>query len=161
MRGSEVKAMFVATFLGAVLIVSLTPVHASEEDTVLPQEVLITADAGKDFGSIALEIKTDKNREKSKITSMRLKIGGKWVLVPPAAYADLAAPLLNRAEIRIEPGYDPNPWLYIYFEVAAHDVTGVFAPKRVHIAYHSGKFEYRSVDTPLSDGSTRWDKIKL
>ncbi|NTV28648.1 MAG: hypothetical protein HGA80_01025 [Candidatus Omnitrophica bacterium] len=138
-----------------------SPAVATEEMTVIPNEVSVQADSGKAFGDIAVEVKTNKDPEKLKIVSIRLKLGGKWLKVPEAAFADLGQPLLNRLELRVEDGYDRNPWLYVYFEVASNDIAGNFAPKRVHIAYHNGKFESRSIETPLSGGSTRWDKIKL
>jgi hypothetical protein len=161
--GFTPASVFLSALAGLLLITvaAVPPVEATEEMTVLPNEVFIQADSGKDFGDVAVEIKTNKDPEKLKIVSMRLKVNGKWLKVPENAYSDLSQPYLNRTELRIEDGYDRNPWLYVYFEVASKDISGNIAPKRVHIAYHNGKFESRSIETPLSGGSTRWDKIKL
>ena len=133
----------------------------SEEYIVPPHQISIAADAGKPFGDVIVRISTNKDPKEPKITSIRLHIHGKWVSVPEKAFADLKTPLLNAAEIRTEVGYDESPWLYIYFELAHRDQSGKWNPKKVHIAYHRGQFEYRAVSTPLSSGSSKWEKKDL
>jgi hypothetical protein len=156
------KRRFIVAFMaGAGCLSAAFCVYASEEMVILPTQVAIQADAGQVFGEVAVEVKTSSSADKLKIVSMKLKVNGKWLKVPDAAFSDLERPLLNRLELRSEAGYDKNPWLYVYFEVASNDIVGQFAPKRVHIAYHDGKFESRAIETPLSGASTRWDKIKL
>lgn len=133
----------------------------SEEYIVPPYQISIAADAGKPFGEVIVHIDTNKDQRKPKIVSIRLRIHGKWLSVPEKAFADLDAPLLSAAEIRTEVGYDESPWLYIYFELAYRDQSGKWNPKKVHIAYHREKFEHRAITTPLSNGSSKWEKKDL
>lgn len=134
---------------------------ASEEEIHSPYEIIVSADTGKLFGDVTVEIKTDKRIKAPKIISIRVKIGGEWKDVPEKAFSDLDSPLLNKTEIRTEVGYDDSPWLYIYFEVGHRDKNGKWNPKRVHIAYHKGRFESRSITTPVSDSKSDWKKIEL
>jgi len=134
---------------------------ASKERILEPYEVTISADAGKPFGEVRIEIKTNKAPDNPKITSIRLKVNGEWKDVPKKAFADLDSPLLTKTEIRTERGYDDSPWLYICFEVFHKDENGRVAPKMVHICYHKRKFESRGIETPSADGSSKWDSTSL
>ena len=154
--------IFIVTIMIMVCCNAGSPVKASEEDILQPYEVAVIADAGKSFGEVAVEIKTNKDPEKLKIASIRLKINGEWKSVPEKAFADLEKPDLNSLQIRTEAGYDENPWLYVYFELFYRDESGRYAPnKRVHISYHKDRFESRTIDVPMSDGSRKWDKMEL
>lgn len=122
---------------------------------------MISANAGETFGEVTLEIKTDKKPGQPKITGIRLKIDGKWKNVPKKAFADLEPPDLTKAGIRTEGGFDKYPWLHIYFEVNQKDKSGKWRPQKVHISYHNGRFEYRSVATPVDGAQPDWQKIDL
>jgi hypothetical protein len=143
-----------------IMLVFCSMVSASKERVIEPYQVTISADAGKPFGEVTLEIKTNKVPNSPKITSIRLKVNGEWKDVPKRAFVDLDSPLLTKTAIRTESG-DDSPWLYIYFEVSHQDENGVWAPKRVHISYHKGKYESRGIDTPSADGSSKWDETEL
>jgi hypothetical protein len=78
---------------------------------------------------------------------------GNSISIPQEAYADLEQPLLNSIELRTEAGYDENPWLYIVLKVGYKTSDGKWNPKRVHIAYHAGRVEARSIQTPKSNGT--------
>ncbi len=134
--------------------------RCSEEEIHNPYEVSLSVNAGASFGEVKLVIRQSKNVP-AKIMSIDLWLREENVKIPEAAYADLEAPLLGSAQIRSEAGYDEHPWLYIYFELAYRMEDGQWRPKRVHIAYHNGKIEYRAIDTPHPDGSYVWKKDAL
>lgn len=152
------RAIIAAAFLFGCLAARA---EASEEELLRPNYVLITADARESFGEVTLEIKTDRKAAQPRITAIRLKVGGAWKTVPKKAFADLEPPDLNTAQIRMEAGYDSYPWLHIYFEVNHKDKDGRWAPRKIHIAYHKGRFEYRSVSTPVQGAQPDWQKLDL
>jgi hypothetical protein len=152
------KSPFIALLLTLAFCSSAS---ASKERILEPYQVTISADAGKPFGEVTIEIKTNKAPNNPRITSIRLNVNGKWKDVPKKAFSDLDSPLLTKTAIRTEKGHDDSPWLYIYFEVFHTDENGTIAPKKIHICYHKRKFERRSIDTPAADGSSKWDNTPL
>jgi len=147
-----------AMFLFGCLAV---PASASQEQIRPPNYIMISANAGGTFGEVTVEIKTDKKLVQPKITGIRLKINGSWKKVPKKAFTDLGSPDLNTAQIRTEAGHDKDPWLHIYFEVNHKDKSGNWNPQKVHISYHKGRFEYRSITTPIDGSRSDWQKIDL
>lgn len=145
-----------ATFtIVLVLIVLLSqPSLCSEELVLEPAEVSIRADAGQPFGKVSATIRADGRDAERRVADIKLQVGGKSVPIPEKAYRDLASPLLNTLELRTEVGYDKSPWLYIVFQVGFRTADGLWQPKRVHIAYHAGRIESRSIEAPNPDGST-------
>ena len=133
----------------------------SQELTLEPTETSLRADAGAPFGEVSVTIRTKGRDTERRISDIKLQVGGKSVRVPEKAYQDLASPLLNTVELRTDPGYDKEPWLYIVFEVAHRTSDGQWRPKRVHIAYQAGRIESRSIDTPNPDGSSTRQTEKL
>ena len=136
--------------------------YCSEEEIHSPHEVSFVVNTGASFGEVKVTIHASpSNDTPAKILSIDLWLDGKVVKIPEAAYADLEAPLLGSTQIRSETGYDKAPWLYIYFELNYRMEDGQWRPKRVHIAYHNGRIEYRAIDTPHPDGSYIWKKDDL
>ncbi len=134
---------------------------SSEEQILEPSQVSLRADAGAPFGEVSVNIRTKGRNAERRISSIELTIGGKAVRIPEKAYSDLALPLLNTVELRTEPGYDRNPWLYIFLQTAYRTSDGQWRPKRIHIAFHAGRVESRSIDTPNADGSSTSQSEKL
>ena len=148
-------------FLANGLLMAVPSLCRCSEETIHnPYEVTLAADTGASFGEVKLSIHQSKNAS-AKITSIDLWLGEENIKVPETAYADLEAPLLGSVQIRSEAGYDKHPWLYIYFELAYRMEDRQWRPKKVHIAYHNGKIEYRAIDTPHPDGSYAWKKDVL
>ena len=108
-----------------------------------------------------MTIRTKGRATERRISDIKLQVGGKSVRVPEKAYRDLASPLLNTVELRTDPGYDKEPWLYVVFELGHRTADGQWRPKRVHIAYQAGRIESRSIDTPNPDGSSTHQTEKL
>ena len=133
----------------------------SQEEILEPSEVSIRADAEARFGEVRATIRTKGRGAERRISDIKLQVGGKPVRIPEKAYSDLASPLLNTVELRTEAGYDKEPWLYISFQVGFSTAEGHWCPKRVHIAYHAGRIESRSIETPNPDGSFAWKQEKL
>jgi hypothetical protein len=132
-------------------------VHATQERILVPHEISIVADAGQPFGEVRACLRTREGR----IEGIDLEVAGKKILIPAAAYADLRIPLSSTLQLRTDPGYEKEPWLYVYFELAHRTPDGQSRPKRVHIAYHRGKIESRSIETPDSDRSSTVKEDKL
>jgi hypothetical protein len=133
----------------------------SEEDILEPVEVSIRANAGAPFGQVSATIRTKGRDLDRRISDIELQVGSKSVRIPEKAYTDLALPLLNTVELRTEAGYDKEPWLYIFFQVGFRTSDGQWRPKRVHIAYHAGRIESRSIEIPNPDGSSTRKEEKL
>lgn len=133
----------------------------SEEMILEPAEVNIRADAGASFGEVIVTIRTKGLDSARRISDIKLQVGSKPVRIPERAYSDLELPLLNTVELRTEPGYDKEPLLYIFFQTGYRTSDRQWRPKRVHIAYHAGRVESRSIETPNPDGSYTWNQDKL
>lgn len=133
----------------------------SEEEILEPVEVSIRADAGASFGEVSATIRTRGRDSERRISDIKLQVGSKSVRIPEKAYSDLASPLLNSVELRTEASYDKEPWLYIFFQVGFRTSDSQWRPKRVHIAYHAGRIESRSIETPNPDGSSTRKEDKL
>ncbi len=134
---------------------------SSEEQILEPIAVSLRADAGADFGEVSVNIRTKGRTSERRISKIELTVGGKAVHIPEKAYSDLVSPLLNTVELRTEPGYDRNPWLYIFLQTAYRTSDGQWRRKRIHIAFHAGRVESRSIDTPNADGSSTSKTEKL
>ena len=145
-------------FLLAFFVTSMA--FASQELIINPYEISISGNVGT-FGDVTVKIETNRKKEDLKIVSIKLQINGEWKSVPEPAFSDLKEPLLNETQIRTEAGYDGSPWLYIYFETAHRDENNKWNPQIVHIAYHKGKFESRSITIPTADGKSKWVEKKL
>ena len=96
-----------------------------------------------------------------RIVALTLDMDGKPVSVPKAAYIDLQDPLLHTLELRTESRRGNAPRLYVYFELAYKTSDGHLRPKRVHITYHEGRIESRSIDVPITDDESVWKEEKL
>ncbi|MBW1810791.1 MAG: hypothetical protein JRJ19_13740 [Deltaproteobacteria bacterium] len=153
--------MRTALTLATVVLFLVTPVSGSQERTHFPYSISMSADTGKLFGEVSVQIESERDKSKPKIKSIRLQIKGKWKTVPAKAFADLESPLLHKSEIRTERGWGDSPWLYIYFEVLHWDDKGKWHTRKVHIAWHKGRFEHRSITYQKPDGSTKWEKLDL
>lgn len=153
----------ISTHIGlAVLLFGLPRVSfGSPEEILEPSEVSIRAEAGARFGEVRATVRTKGRGAERRISEINLGVGSKSVRIPEKAYSDLASPLLNTVELRTEAGYDKEPWLYVFFQVGFSTAEGHWCPKRVHIAYHAGRLESRSIETPNPDGSFTWKEDKL
>lgn len=151
----------VQILLAAALCVLPWLVFGSEEEILEPVEISLRADGGTPFGEVSVSIRTKGRAGERRISEIQLKVGGKAVRVPEKAYSGLTSPLLNTVELRTEAGYDRDSWLYIYFQTAYRTSDGQWRPKRVRIAYHAGRIESRSIETPNAEGSSRSQTERL
>ena len=153
---------FFLFFLFLSLLIAPSISYSSQEKIHAPHEITLVVNAGAPFGEVKVTIRASQSKDiPEKITSIDLWLDGKDVKIPEIAFVDLEAPLLGSTQIRSEIGYDKNPWVYIYFELAYRMENGQWRPKRVHIAYQDGRIKYRAIETPHPDGSYTWKKDDL
>jgi hypothetical protein len=157
MKPKIILCLALALFMG----LALQRGFCSQEAILEPVEASIRADAGAPFGEVSATLRTKGRNLERRISDIKLRVGRKSIRIPEKAYSDLTLPLLNTIELRREPGYDKEPWLYIFFQVGFHTSDGQWRPKRVRIAYHAGRIESRSIETPNPDGSATWKEDKL
>jgi len=94
-------------------------------------EVKATADSGGNVQTLAVTVK-----------GTTITIPEKWLKTLP----DLP---LASIQVRSERGYDPTPWLYIYFESPS-------TPKvHTHIAIQNGKLARASITTVDANGTQK------
>ncbi|MDQ6633015.1 MAG: hypothetical protein M3Y82_14870 [Verrucomicrobiota bacterium] len=147
--------------LSALLFLMPQVGFSSEEDILEPNEISLSSDAGIPFGEVKVTIRAQGHDSKRRISDIKLQVGSKSIRVPEKAYKDLTLPLLGTVELRKAAGYDKKPWLYIFFRLGFRTSDGEWRPKRVHISYHAGSIESRSIETPNLDGSYTWKEDKL
>ena len=155
------KSVLLLLLATGLLMARPSSSHGSEEEIHRPHEASLAVNAGASFSEVRVTLRASESRLPTKLTAVDLWVNGKNVEISEAVYADLAEPLLDSVQIRSEVGYDEHPWLYVYFELAYRMEDGQWRPKRVHLAYHNGKLEYRSIDTPHPDGSYTHKQDKL
>ncbi len=150
--------LYLIVILGLVCV----PTFASQPAIVQPYQVTISGATGNLFGDVTVEI-TAERKVKSKITSIRLKIDGKWKDVPKKAFDDLVDPLLNETEIQVEGDPKDNKWLYICFKVFYENKNKNYKLyfKEIRIIYHQGSFEERQIVTPISESESAYEGIEL
>lgn len=150
------------TILAAVLLCLLSlPGLGSEEEILEPAEATLCAEAGKPFGEVSVTVRANGRDAGRRISEIKLQVGGKHIPVPEKSFNDLTVPLLNTLELRTCTDFDGKPWLYIVFQLAHRTADGQWRPKKVHIAYHAGRIESRSIETPGADGSSTHRTEKL
>lgn len=150
------------TILAAALLCLMPlPGLSSEEEILEPSEATLRAHAGKPFGEVSLTIRAKGHDAGRRISEIKLRVSGKSVAVPDKSFNDLAVPLLNTLELRTCTDFEGKPWLYIVFQLAHRTAEGQWRPKKVHIAYHAGRIESRSIETPNADGSSTHHTEKL
>lgn len=142
-------------------LLTAAPAMGSQERILSPKKVVLTADAGKPFGQVTAAVTTRGGKKDMRFGKVRLQVGGEWHKVPEKALADLSFGMLQKVELRTERGFGDAPWLYVYAEIAVQDDAGRWVTRKVHFAYHKGRFEHRSLTTPRGDGKTKWDKLDL
>lgn len=138
---ASLQYLFASTIAVALPILSallclLPQVSLCSQEFILePIEVSIRADAGEPFGEVSTTICASGRDSERRISDIKLRVGSKSVRIPERAYSDLESPLL-------------------VFQVGFRTSDGQWHPKRVHIAYHAGRIESRSIETPNADGSS-------
>lgn len=152
------RTALVATLSG---LLAASPALGSQERILSPKKVVLTAEAGKPFGEVTAEVTTRGGKKDLRFGSVRLRVGGEWHQVPKKALVDLSFGMLQKVELRTERGFGDAPWLYVYTEIAARADAGRWVTRKVHFAYHKGRFEHRSLTTPRGEGKTKWDKLDL
>lgn len=126
---------------------------ASEEQIHTWKAVKLTV-ATDLFGDVAVSATADA---KGSVTTVDVAIKGKTITIPAKWLATLPAMPLGSLEIRTERGYDPQPWLYVYFRSGPTNVAGSVA---VHLAIQGGKLKDASLDTYDGKGGSKHETRK-
>lgn len=144
------------TTLPLLLLCSLAarPASASEEEIHAWSAATIVAPTQL-FGDVEVRCTGDA---KGVVRSIELRVGGKTIAVPAELLGTLPALPLASLQVRSERGYDPEPWLYLYFATAPRTVPGAVT---VHLAVQGGKLRSVSLDTHDGKGGSRHESRKL
>ncbi|MBN2497648.1 MAG: hypothetical protein JXR96_23850 [Deltaproteobacteria bacterium] len=150
-----------AVFLLSACTLAAQPALGSQERILSPRKVSLVADAGAPFGEVCARIETATEAGTIRFASVELELGGQRHRVPAKGLSGLGFVMLQKVELRTERGWDDAPWLYVYAEVAEMQGSQRWITKKVHFAFHKGRFEYRSISTPDGKGAEKWDKLEL
>lgn len=130
------------------------PAAASEEE-IHPWSAATIVAPTQLFGEVEVRCKGDAS---GVVRGLELRVQGKSIVVPEAVLATLPALPLSSLQVRSERGYDPEPWLYLYFATAPRTVPGAVT---VHLAVQGGKLRSVSLDTHDGKGGSRHESRKL
>ena len=106
------------------------------------------------FGDVEVHATADAS---GTVKTVEVVVKGKTIAVPPKWIATLPAMPLSSLEIRTERGYDPQPWLYVYFRSGPVDAKGTVA---LHLAFQGGVMKDASVDTYDGKGNSKHEDRK-
>lgn len=132
-------------------IVALTsPAMASEEQIHNWKAATLAADTSL-FGTVEVKATADSG---GNLQSLAVTVKGKTITVPEKWLKTLPSLPLASIQVRSERGYDPTPWLYIYFETPS-------VPKvQTHIAIQNGKLVRASITTIDAKGTRKHEDRK-
>jgi hypothetical protein len=143
------KRLALGALVGCALCGAL---FASEEETLPPRKVSLTADGGKAFGEVSATLEAAGAGQGYRIKAIALTVGGKRYDVPQEQLNDLRNPLINTAEFRWEAGQEgDSPYLYLTFRLAEPGAKSAANHPRVYIRFRDGKLLGRSVHHPQAD----------
>ena len=132
----------------ACLLLAL-PSAASEEEIHAWSAATIVAPTSL-FGEVEVRAKADA--ASGALRELSVKLRGQTIVVPPTWLATLPQLPLSSLQVRSERGYDPEPWLYVWFRTAPPTVAGAVT---VHLAFQGGKLRDASLDTHDGKGGSK------
>jgi hypothetical protein len=135
--------------LFAALLLTATPLGASEEMIHPWKQATVQVDTGKSFGVVEVTVKATLT-PKPALTALTVKAGGRALALPARALADLPELDVSTLEIRTEPGYDPQPWLYVVFQVPRHRLAAGTTQQWLSFSFQGGQFKKRTLRSRTS-----------
>ena len=134
------------------LIVSLLAVMALTSHAMASQEEIhnwkaatVVADTSL-FGTVEVKATADSG---GNVQTLSVTVKGTTITIPEKWLKTLPDLPLASIQVRSERGYDPTPWLYIYFESPS-------IPKvHTHIAIQNGKLARASITTVDANGTQK------
>jgi hypothetical protein len=140
-----------------IVVVLLTllggPAIASQEQ-IHPWKTVSISAATKLFGDVEMKATGDTA---GNLKTLDVVIKGKTLTVPAKWIATLPAMPLSSLEIRTERGYDPEPWLYAYFQNGADGAKGTI---ELHISFQGGKLKDAATNTHDGKGNAKFETKK-
>ena len=132
-----------STLIAAILVIA-SPLRASEEMIHPWKQATVQVDTGKSFGLVEVTVKATLT-PKPALTTLTVKAAGRALALPAKALADLPDLDVSSLEIRTEPGYDPQPWLYVVFQVPRHRVAAGTTQQWLSFKFQGGQFKGRTL----------------
>jgi hypothetical protein len=132
------------------LVALASPAAASQEQIHDWKAATLVAETSL-FGSVEVKSSADAG---GNVQTLAVTVNGKTLTIPEAWLKTLPSLPLASIQVRSEPGYDPKPWLYIYFQTAS--VPQV----QTHIAIQNGKLVRASITTVDAKGTQKHEDRK-
>jgi len=134
------------------LIVSLLAVMTLTSHATASQEQIhswkaatLVADTSL-FGTVEVKATADSG---GKVQTLAVTVKGTTITIPENWLKTLPDLPLASIQVRSERGYDPTPWLYVYFESSS-------SPKvQTHIAIQNGKLARASITRVDANGAQK------
>jgi hypothetical protein len=133
-----------------LLIAMVSTAHASQEVIHSWKSVTVVADT-RLVGDVEVKAAADA---KGNVQALSVAVKGKTIAIPAKWLASLPPLRLASIEVRSEVGYDPQPWLYVVFDL------GIATRDRVHIAIQGGKLVHATVTTVDAKGNLKHEQRK-
>lgn len=136
--------------LALALLLLATPAFASQELTHVWRQAKVTVATGpKLFGDVEV---TATATDAGIVQTISVAYKGKTIAVPAKLIEAMPKVPLASLEVRTEPGYDPEPWLYVVFKSGP---TNVKDAVQVHYAFQGTKMKDASIDTFDGKGGSK------
>lgn len=127
-----------------------SPATASQEQVHTWKAATLVADTSL-FGAVEVKATADGG---GKVQTLSVTVKGKTITIPEEWLKSLPGLPLASIQVRSERGYDPTPWLYIYFESSS-------IPKvHTYIALQNGKLVRASITTVDAKGTRKPESRK-
>ncbi|HEU0037591.1 MAG TPA: hypothetical protein VFQ53_43570 [Kofleriaceae bacterium] len=127
-----------------VLALFAVPAHASEEQIHHWKTATLSADTDL-FGTVEVKATADAG---GNVKTLAVTAKGKTIVVPEAWLKTLPSLPLASIQIRTERGYDPQPWLYVFFQTPSTPQI------QTHISFQGGKLVQASITKLNAKGAT-------
>jgi hypothetical protein len=137
--------------LSLLAVVAVTsPATASQEQIHNWKAATLVAETSL-FGTVEVKATADSG---GNVQTLAVTVKGTTVTIPEPWLKTLPGLPLASIQVRSERGYDPTPWLYIYFESPS-------TPKvHTHIAIQNGKLVRASITTVDANGTQKQEDRK-
>jgi hypothetical protein len=143
---TEMKLAIVVAFV----LATLSGARASEEEIHHWRSATLTGDTSL-FGAVEVRAAADSS---GNVQTLEVTAKGVTVVIPPKWLNTLPSLPLASIQLRTERGYDPQPWLYVYFRTTSQPQVAV------HIAIQDGKLRHASITTVDANGNRKDEQRK-
>jgi len=128
----------------------ISPAMASQEQIHNWKAATMVADTSL-FGTVEVRATADGG---GNVQTLAVTVKGQTITIPEKWLKTLPSLPLASIQVRSERGYDPAPWLYIYFESPSIPTI------HTHIAIQNGKLVRASITTVDAKGTQKQEDRK-